>query len=488
MARGLSAGLPAHRADRQPRSRASEPLGDVDPAPVAGQADALHGRLRSLRGSAAGEAAARSQAQEEAGRRAAPHRGVHRALQGEGVEGHASAKPDEGARAHATDRSAGRGPARAVLLSQSAEGLREPTHPARERGGRLQRRHARAERPEPAARCRRPHRPARGQRQRQEHLRKAAGGPAQTDGRHALRLREDRRRLFRAASARRPAGAEDALPAYGRPDARGHGSATAHAARHARLRRRQGGHEGGEPVGWREGAAAVRARHVLGPASSDPRRADQPSRCRQSRSADARDQRIRGGRRADQPRPASHRSLCRPALARAQRHREVLRRRHGPIPRTVPCGARRARSDERARQGAGRGGPDLAAGGAAAGGRISRAARPAEEERDEGGSRDRKIGQTHRHHRDGTCRRRALYETAREGAGAGQGTRRPDAREGGRRGALARSERGLRAGGDAGADRFGVDEPAHGICALDWIDPFLLCPWVPDICLRQIQG
>ena len=64
----------------------------VDPAPGAGQAHALHRRLRPVRGDAAREAAPRPQAQEEAGRRAPPHRGVHHPLQGQGLQGHARRK------------------------------------------------------------------------------------------------------------------------------------------------------------------------------------------------------------------------------------------------------------------------------------------------------------------------------------------------------------------------------------------------------------
>ena len=82
---------------------------DVDPASGAGQAHALHRRLRPLRGGAAREAAPRPQAQEEAGRRAPPHRGVHHPLQGQGLQGHPGAEPRQGAGAHAADRRADRG-------------------------------------------------------------------------------------------------------------------------------------------------------------------------------------------------------------------------------------------------------------------------------------------------------------------------------------------------------------------------------------------
>ena len=50
--------------------------------------------------------------------------------------------------------------------------------------------------------------------------------------------------------------------AHARPDARGDRGAAPCAARRPRLRRRQGRHQGGEPVGRREGAAAVCARHL----------------------------------------------------------------------------------------------------------------------------------------------------------------------------------------------------------------------------------
>ena len=63
--------LSAHRADRQPRPRAAQPRGRRHPAPRARQAHALHRRLRRLRGGAAREAAARAEAEEEAGRASA---------------------------------------------------------------------------------------------------------------------------------------------------------------------------------------------------------------------------------------------------------------------------------------------------------------------------------------------------------------------------------------------------------------------------------
>ena len=114
----------------------------------------------------------------------------------------------------------------------------------------------------PAPRRRRPRRPARRQRQRQEHLRQADRRPHGADGRAPLRLRQDRGRLFRPAPDGRPARRQDALRAHARADARRHRGAAARAARHARLRHRQGRHQGREPVGRREGAAAVRAGHL----------------------------------------------------------------------------------------------------------------------------------------------------------------------------------------------------------------------------------
>ena len=88
----------------------------------AGQAHALHGRLRPVRGGAAREAAPRPQAQEEAGRRAPPHRGLHRPLQGQGHQGRAGAEPRQGAGAHAADRRGDRGADRPVPVRQSGEG------------------------------------------------------------------------------------------------------------------------------------------------------------------------------------------------------------------------------------------------------------------------------------------------------------------------------------------------------------------------------
>ena len=173
VAGGLSRRLPAHRADRQPRSRAAQSLRRLDPASRAGQAHPLHRRLRPVRGGPPREAAPRPQAQEEAGRRAPPHRGVHHPLQGQGLQGPPGAEPHQGAGPHAADRRADRGAGRALPVRQPGQGVREPPDPARGRRRRLRGRPAGAAGPGSAPRCRRPRRPARRQRQRQEHLRQA---------------------------------------------------------------------------------------------------------------------------------------------------------------------------------------------------------------------------------------------------------------------------------------------------------------------------
>ena len=141
-----------------------------------------------LRGGAAREAAPRPQAQEEAGRRAPPHRGVHHPLQGQGL-----ARP-------AQAQSRVKALARMQPIAEQIEERVAPflfPNPAKAFASPLIRLEgaavgyvdgpAGAAEPRPAARCRRPHRPARRQRQRQDHLRQADRRPAAADGRPALR-------------------------------------------------------------------------------------------------------------------------------------------------------------------------------------------------------------------------------------------------------------------------------------------------------------
>ena len=87
VARKLPALLSAHRRHRQPRPRPAQPRGDGHPASRSRQAESLYRRLRRLRGGAAREAAPGAETEEEAGRGPPPHPGVHRPLQGQGVEG-----------------------------------------------------------------------------------------------------------------------------------------------------------------------------------------------------------------------------------------------------------------------------------------------------------------------------------------------------------------------------------------------------------------
>ena len=248
--------LPPHRVDRQPRPRAAEPGRGLYPASGAGQAHALHGRLRSLRGGTAREAAPRPQAQEEAGRRAPPHRGVYHPLQGQGLQGDAGAEPRQGAGAHAADRRADGGTSGAVPVPQPGQGVRQPADPAGRCGRRLRPGRASAARPRLAARCRRPRRPARA--------------PTATARVRFAKLLAGR---LEAMAGRRYASSKievgffaqhqmDDLPVgktpyehMSRPDAGGHRGAAAGQAGGARLQHRQGRHQGGEPVGRREGAA-----------------------------------------------------------------------------------------------------------------------------------------------------------------------------------------------------------------------------------------
>ena len=181
-------------------------------------------------------------------------------------------------------------------------------------------------------------------------------------------------RLLRPAPDGGPAGRQDALRAHARPDAGRDRSAAARQAGRARVQHRQGRHQGGEPLGRREGAPAVRAGDVPRAASADPRRADQPPRRRRARGAGARAQRLRGRRHPDQPRPPPDGRVRRPAVDRARRHRAHLRRRHGPVPRRVPGRARRRpRCAARQAQGQRRGEAD-GTGRAPAGGGVARRA------------------------------------------------------------------------------------------------------------------
>ena len=146
----------------------------VDPASGAGQAHPLHRRLRPVRGGAAREAAPRPQAQEEAGRRAPPHRGVHRSA--------SRPRPPRPRRRRAASR---RWRACSRSPSRSRSGWCRscsPTRPRRSRSPLIRLEgaavgyaagQAGAAGSRSAPRCRRPHRPARRQRQRQEHLRQA---------------------------------------------------------------------------------------------------------------------------------------------------------------------------------------------------------------------------------------------------------------------------------------------------------------------------
>jgi len=126
----------------------------------------------------------------------------------------------------------------------------------------------------------------------------------------------------------------------------------AHAARHVRVFRRQGRYQVRQPVGRREGAAAAGAVGLSRAAPAHTRRADQSPRRRQPRGIDPCAGRVRGRRDPHQPRPAFDRGLRRPAVGGARWHREVVRRRHGQLPRRP---ARRARRHD-ARQGERQGG------------------------------------------------------------------------------------------------------------------------------------
>ena len=91
-----------------------------------GQADALHGRLRRLRGNAAREAAARIEAEEEAGRGAPASQAFIDRFKAKATQGGAGAEPRQGAGQDAADRGAGRRARRAVPSARPAEGIASP--------------------------------------------------------------------------------------------------------------------------------------------------------------------------------------------------------------------------------------------------------------------------------------------------------------------------------------------------------------------------
>ena len=90
-------------------------------------------------------------------------------------------------------------------------------------------------------------------------------------------------RLFRAAPGRRTQPRRLALRSRAQADARCAGVKSARPRRRDRVFRQGRRHNGQEPVGRREGAAAAWARDVLRPEHDHPRRADQPSGHRQPR-------------------------------------------------------------------------------------------------------------------------------------------------------------------------------------------------------------
>ena len=99
------------------------------------------------------------------------------------------------------------------------------------------------------------------------------------------------RRLFRAAPARRTERGRHALHAHPQAVARCPGGEGARPRRRDRLFGGGRRHAGEESLGRREGAAAARPCDLFRPATDHSRRADQPSRHRQPRSARRGDQR-----------------------------------------------------------------------------------------------------------------------------------------------------------------------------------------------------
>ena len=149
-----------------------------------------------------------------------------------------------------------------------------------------------------------------------------------------------------------------------------------------------------EAFGRREGAAAAGADGLPRAAPPHPRRADEPSRRRQPRGARPRADRIRRRRHPDQPRPPSRRGDGRPAVDRPRRDGQILRRRHGELPRGAPgraCAARAPREATRH----GHAGPREPRRHAPCGGRAARRAR-AVEKGHAGGGEDRRASSPQR--------------------------------------------------------------------------------------------
>ena len=129
--------ISAHRADHQPRPRASEQFGRRHPASEPRQARTLYRRLQRLRNPPRGEDPAASRHQGQAGCRARAPAALHRPLPRQGEQGDAGAVAHQAARQARADRRGGRGARRAVHAAVADAAAGAAFAPARRRGGRL---------------------------------------------------------------------------------------------------------------------------------------------------------------------------------------------------------------------------------------------------------------------------------------------------------------------------------------------------------------
>ena len=265
VARGaICADYPAHRADRQPRPRAAQPLGRrrscISP----------QGKLTLYTGGYDQFEEARREKQRLDLKLKKKQDDERRHI--EAFIDRFKAKASKAAQAQSRIKALARMQPIAeqieervapFLFPNPAKAFASPLIRLGGRRGRLRGRPAGAAGPGPAPRCRRPHRPARRQRQRQEHLRQADRRPPAADGGPALRLRQDRRSAI-SPSTRwttcRPAKTPyqhmlDLMPEATEAQRRARLGALGFGVDKADTKAR-------EPVGRREGAAAVRAGDV----------------------------------------------------------------------------------------------------------------------------------------------------------------------------------------------------------------------------------
>ncbi len=229
-------------------------------------------------------------------------RRLRRALSLQGHQGPAGAVALEDAGAHAADRRVSRRGGRHLRLSRPRPVALAADDDGQGRG-RL-RRAAGARQPLAAARCRRPHRPARRQRQRQVDADQTAGRAPYADRRRVGAIGQAAVRLFRPAPDRRA----------GRDGDAGAGAAAQAAARRRggdpqvprplRFLAAAGRHQDRRSVRRREGAPVVRADELGAAAHPAAGRADQPPRRDGARGADPGGERLRRRRGHRQPRPA----------------------------------------------------------------------------------------------------------------------------------------------------------------------------------------